>query len=109
MATLNATLSGTSADYTYTMPNVAAGQYFVATLAVPPAKAAGAKQTRVLSGTWIQTVANAKTIGRNIQFHAIAVDAGGPIAGGAEVACSHGVIGPSAKGGAVVLQAATLA
>lgn len=39
-------------------------------------------------------------------FHAIAVDAGGVIAGGVEVACSHGASGP--KSGAVVLQAATL-
>ena len=106
MATLNATLSGagaTDASYVYTTPAV--GSAVVATLTVPPAKAAGLKRT--LIGTWVQTEANSKTVQRNIQFHAIAVDAGGPIAGGAEVPCSHGVSAVAA--GRVVLQAATLA
>ena len=108
LATLNATLSGaTPASFTWTQANAKTGTYFLATLTVPPAKADAAGGKRTLTGTWTQTVANAATVDRNIQFHAIAVDAGpGPVAGGAEVACSHGSSG--AGGGQVVLQAATL-
>jgi hypothetical protein len=108
VAELNTTLAGeggaVEATYAYTMPSKTAGPYFTATLTIPPARAAGGR--RALGGTWAQTAADAVGAARNIQFHAIAVDAGGVIAGGVEVACSHGASGP--KSGAVVLQAATL-
>ena len=104
----DATLSGaTPGSFSWTQANAQAGTYFLVTLTVPPAKVDAAGGKRTLTGTWTQTAANAATVDRNIQFHAIAVDAGpGPVAGGAEVACSHGSTG--AGGGQVVLQAATL-
>ena len=60
------------------------------------AKAARAKERR-----------RAQAKARNIQFHAIAVDAGGPSGSGTQVACATG--GGTTADGTVVLQAAVLA
>jgi formylglycine-generating enzyme required for sulfatase activity len=76
----------------------------IATLTIPPSKAGGA---RTLSGTWDQVSGEHKTKARNIQFHAIAVDAGGKVVGGKQVPCSHGSGGLSCRN--VLLQAAVLA
>ena len=111
IATLNTTLTGADGKleggYTYTMPAKTTGPYFLATITVPPAKAdQTAAGKRTLTGTWEQTAANAAGAGRNIQFHSIAVDAGGPVPAGAEVACSHGKA--ASKAGSAILQAAVL-
>ena len=69
-----------------------------------PAKAGTGKRT--LRGSWLQTAQSAASSDRNIQFHAIAVDAGGPIGGGGvETRCAHGRGVGSVS---VILQAATL-
>lgn len=62
---------------------------------------------RKLSGVWGRLTDDQTA--RNIQFHAIAVDAGGPVAtgGGAETPCTHNT--PSSNAGSVTLQAAVLA
>jgi hypothetical protein len=110
---LNVTLLGAdgvaAGSYAYTAPN-GKGPYFIATLTVPAAKttaaAAAAAGKRTLSGTWTQVASQAVGTARNIQFHSIAVDAGGVVAGGAAVACSHGAA--DSASGEVILQAATL-
>ena len=115
MAALNATLTGVDgkveASYTYTMPAKTTGPYFLTTLTIPPAKAGQTMAgKRTLAGTWQQTAADAVTVARNIQWHSIAVDAGGPVAAstaGAEVACSHNKLASNA--GSAILQAAVLA
>lgn len=70
-----------------------------------PASSSPAK--RKLSGFWGRLAGD--NVARNIQFHAIAVDAGGPVAsgGGAETPCTHN--NPSSNPGSVALQAAVLA
>ena len=95
----------------YTMPAKTTGPSFLTTLTIPPSKVG---QTvagkRTLTGTWQQTAADAATVARNIQWHSIAVDAGGPVAAstaGAEVACSHNKLASNA--GSAILQAAVLA
>eukprot|EP01050_Picozoa_sp_SAG11_P011577 SAG11_NODE_1237_length_5426_cov_4.878543_4_plen_1325_part_00 len=109
LATLNATLfsmnGSATGTFEYTMPTKTTGPYFIATLTIPPAKTSAGK--RKLSGQWTQVASDAKTVARNIQFHSIAVDAGSPIADGAEVTCSHTKNTGAATGG-VILQAAVL-
>ena len=109
LATLNATLfsmhGSATGTFEYTMPAKTTGPYFIATLTIPPAKKPAGKRT--LSGQWTQVASDAKTVARNIQFHSIAVDAGSPIADGAEVACSSATSAGTVAGG-VILQAATL-
>lgn len=110
LATLNTTLlsadGSVTGSFEYLMPALTTGPYFIATLTVPPAKILAGKRT--LSGTWTQTVSNAKTVARNVQFHSIAVNAGDIVPDGPEVVCSHGT-GIGAEGGQAILQAATLA
>lgn len=109
LATLNTTLlsmhGSVVGSFEYTMPSKSAGPYFIATLSIPPAKTPTGKRT--LSGRWTQVASDAKTVARNVQFHSIAVDAGGAIVDGAEVACSHATSAGAAD--RVILQAATLA
>eukprot|EP01052_Picozoa_sp_SAG31_P003370 SAG31_NODE_128_length_23532_cov_21.204754_15_plen_668_part_00 len=95
------------ATYDYTM-NAADGKACqwtgIATLTVPAAEAPG---KRTLRGIWSQAPVDSKAT--NIQFHAIAVDAGAGFHGdgGAQVACARKSGG--AKTGSVILQAALLA
>lgn len=111
LATLNTTLlsadGSVTGSFEYTMSTKTTGPYFIATLTIPPAKTAGAKRT--LTGWWTQTASDAKAVARNIQFHSIAVDAGGAVANGNRVACSRGSSSTAATTGRVILQAATLA
>lgn len=74
----------------------------VATLQIGPNTSQG---SRILSGTWMQDEADAKSNSRNIQFHAIAVDAGA--AGGKQPQVPCATPGKT-PGGTVVLQAAIL-
>ena len=56
----------------------------VATLTIPPKSGSG---QRTVTGSWTQAKSDTKA--RNIQFHAIAVDAGkGPVGSGGGASCS---------------------
>jgi len=111
-ATLHGSKGGVEAMYNQTMSNSAASMMWTAitTLTVPSSSSQG---TRTLSGTWTQTARSAKTHTRNIQFHAIAVDAAkSGIVQGTDL--THGVgdvvkcAASSGKSGNVILQAVVL-
>jgi len=112
------------ATYNYTMSTSSCQWTAVATLTIPPVSggagtgAAGRDDgddgddnggLRTLTGTWTQTTSDHRNKDTNIQFHAIAVDAGGPVAEGrnskqrAVAPCV-----PDRSSGTVVLQAALL-
>jgi hypothetical protein len=67
---------------------------------------------RTLTGSWIKSAAHPpgeRTSGNeNIQFHAIAVDAGGPVAAGSAGSGTVTSCANSGGGGSVILQAAVL-
>ena len=81
----------------------------IATLTIPPVKPQGTNAggtTRTLMSTWAQDVGESKTKPTNLQFHAVAVDAGGPVGSGPLVPCGHD---ERHVEGTVILQAAVLA
>lgn len=96
----------TIASYQYFSGKQACQWTAVATLTIPPGSTAEAS-TRTLTGTWTQTQADHVVNPTNIQFHAIAVDAGRVYSGGGQsVLCAPG--GAPDHSGTVVLQAAVL-
>jgi hypothetical protein len=72
----------------------------------------GGAGPRTLTGSWVQSVAHIpgeRTRGNeNVQFHAIAVDAGGPIAAGSAGSGTVTSCANNDGGGSVILQAAVL-
>merc|ERR1712150_89869 len=92
------------ATYSYRSDSEACQWTAIASLDIPASPGEG---DRILQGSWAQQEPDHEGHDTNIQFHAIAVDAGGPLARkNNTISCARGSSGK--VGGTVILQAASL-